>query len=266
MTSFDPRFNRLVERSAPLFAGEAEVCRTYFGSPARTAATDKSWLVRQCFKEYWGSGFVDPERGILGEWLTDVLKMLPKIDTEIDRHEALDLVEAACAEFRHYCLFADIYDSLAAPGEAKLSPRRLENWPESLALDKLRIDIRARHGKLGRAALGFTEGGYCALYAEGAKIAGRGGIDDRIGAACRHVYDDEVGHMLHGIAAVNDVARTPADWELIEALVIEQLRLRVHMRNGQFGHPVPQARIEEIFAGRIEPVRIDLAALTRAAA
>lgn len=266
MTEFHPRFHRLVELSGPLFAGEAEMCRSYFNAPARDPVGEKAWLVRQCFKEYWGSGFVDPERGILGEWLADVIKMLPKIDTEVDRHEALDLVEAACAEFRHYCLFADIYDSLRAPGEAKLNPRMLKNWPESEVLDKFRIDIRAQHGKLGRATLGFTEGGYCALYAEGAKIAGRGGVDDKIAAACRRVYDDEVGHMLHGIAAINHVVRSAADWDLVERLVIDQLRMRVHMRNGQFGHPVSAARIAEIFAGKIEPVRVDLEGLTREAA
>ncbi len=38
---------RLVELSAPLWAGEAEVVRTYWDSPVRTAATDVLWLRRQ---------------------------------------------------------------------------------------------------------------------------------------------------------------------------------------------------------------------------
>ena len=29
------------------------------------------------------------------------------------------------------------------------------------------------------------------------------------------------------------------------------------MRNGQFGHPVSERRIEEIFAGDIEPIAFD---------
>ncbi len=47
---------RLVDASAPYWAGEAEVVRTYWTSPVRTASTDLLWLSRQCFKEFWGSG------------------------------------------------------------------------------------------------------------------------------------------------------------------------------------------------------------------
>lgn len=268
MAEYHPRFLRLVEISAPLFAGEAEVCRTYFNSPQRTNQTDKVWLARQCYKEFFGSGFVDPEQSFIGTWLGNVLKMLPKVDTEVDRHEALELLEGAHAEYSHYCLFADIWDSLRGPGEPKLNPRMLANWPEGQALDGYRQEVRAkyREGALAWAALKFTEGGYCTLYSEGAKISGRGGVDDQIAKACRKVYEDEMGHVLNGIVAVNEHAREVEDWDLLEELVIEQLRRRVVMRNGQFGHPVPQSRIDEIFAGRIEPIRVDLDEVMRTAA
>lgn len=268
MAEYNPRFLHLVEISAPLFAGEAEVCRTYFDSPKRTAATDKVWLARQCYKEFWGSGFTDTDHSLVGDWLGTVLKMLPKIDTEIDRHEALELIEGAHAEYSHYCLFADIWDSLRAPGEPKLNPRMLANWPEGQALDGYRQEVRAKYkeGPLAWASLKFTEGGYCSLYSEGAKIKGRGGVDDKIAKACRKVYDDEMGHVLNGIVAVNEHAREVEDWDLLEKLVIEQLRRRVVMRNGQFGNPVPQSRIDEIFAGKIEPMRVDLDQLMHEAA
>lgn len=120
--------------------------------------------------------------------------------------------------------------------------------------------MRAKYkeGALAWAALKFTEGGYCTLYSEGANLKGRGGVDDKIAAACRKVYDDELGHVLNGIVAVNTHAREVEDWDLLEKLVIEQLRRRVVMRNAQFSNPVPQSRVEEIYAGKIEPIRVDL--------
>ena len=44
--------NRLIEVSEPLWAGEAEVVRTYWGSPNRTIETDLVWLGRQASKEF----------------------------------------------------------------------------------------------------------------------------------------------------------------------------------------------------------------------
>lgn len=259
------RLRDLIDRSAPLWAGEAEVARAYFGSAARSPDLDRAWLARQCYKEFFGSGLVDPERGLLLEWGRKIMDLRPALDDGFDRHELLDLVEAFYAEYHHYCLFADIYDELSDPGAAKLAPNMLGNWPEGEALDNFRIEMRRKHGGLGNAALSFTEGGYCTLYSEGARLAGRGGIDDKIAAACKKVYEDEVEHMLRGVVAVGELDLDDTDWGLVTDLVLTQLRLRVHMRNGQFGHPVPAQRMEEILAGEIEPMAFDYALAERAA-
>jgi hypothetical protein len=255
----DERLRRLIGLSAPLWAGEAEVARTYFNWDKRTPATDRKWLAHQCFKEFFGSGFVDPERGILKEWGQKAIDMRPELDRGLDRHELLDLIEAVYAEYHHFCLFADIYDSLGAAGEPKLEPRMLSNWPEGEALDNYRQGMRKTEGALGKAALSFTEGGYCTLYSEGAKLRGRGGVDDAIAAACQRVYDDEVGHMLKGVVGVSALALDDAGWARIETLVVTQLQKRVEMRNGQFSHPLSPRRIEAIFAGDIEPIAFDYA-------
>ncbi len=42
----------------------------------------------------------------------------------------------------------------------------------------------------------FTEGGYCALFREGMKLGGRGGVDDAIAAACAEIHDEEFDHMM----------------------------------------------------------------------
>ena len=260
-----PQFERLIDLSAPLWAGEAEVARTYFNSPDRTVETDRKWLAHQCYKEFFGSGFVDPERGLLREWGQKIIDLRPALDDGYDRHELLELVEALYAEYHHYCLFADIYDSLSQPGAPKLTPNMLSNWPEGEELDNYRIDVRHAHGDFGQTALSFTEGGYCTLYAEGAKLAGRGGVDDRIAAACQRVYDDEVGHMARGIVGIGETDMTEDQWALLEELVVTQLRMRVRMRNGQFSHPLSDERIEAIFAGDIEPLAFDYALAAKAA-
>jgi len=253
------RFHHLVEKSGPLWAGEAEVVRTYFDWPGRSAETDRKWLRHQCYKEFFGSGFVDPARGLIMEWGRRIMETRPLLDEGYDRHELLDLVEAFYAEYHHFCLFADIHDEIRERGAPPLTPSMLTNWPEGEALDGYRISIRENHPELARMALEFTEGGYCTLYSEGAALAGRGGIDDRIAAACQRVYDDEVGHMKRGVAAIGEADIGDADWDLLEELVLEQLRRRVRMRNGQFSNPLPEARIAAIYAGDIEPIVFDTA-------
>ena len=55
---------RLVDLSAPYWAGEAEVAWTYFQSPRRNRKSDLIWLARQCYKELWGSGVGDRKKGL----------------------------------------------------------------------------------------------------------------------------------------------------------------------------------------------------------
>ena len=50
---------KLIDISAPLWAGEAEVVRTYFNSPIRSRDNDLLWLRRQCSKEFNGTGIGD---------------------------------------------------------------------------------------------------------------------------------------------------------------------------------------------------------------
>ena len=46
----------------------------------------------------------------------------------------------------------------------------------------------------------------------------------------------------------------------MEELLVDQLRHRVRMRNGEFSFPLGEERVQEIFAGRIEPEPFDYAA------
>jgi hypothetical protein len=252
---------RLIDANAPLWAGEAEIARTYWTSPIRTRETDKLWLKRQCWKEYVGvakfpGATVDV--AMCTELAKDLKEQVPQLDITVDRHDLRELLEKVYAEFTHYCLFADVYDSLLEEGEPRIVANTLTVWPEEDALAQYRNSIRKGHGKLARAS-GFTEGGYCTLYSEGAKLQGRPGVDGRIGAACQKVYDDEFGHMMFGVIGVEMDGLTAGDWQELTDVTCEILRLRLFMRNAQFSYPVSDVRMKEMLAGKIKPIEFDYA-------
>ena len=251
---------RLIELNAPLWAGEAEIVRTYWTSPVRSLENDKLWLKRQCWKEYAGLGdSTGPSMGMISDLGERLPKMVPQLDVTLDRHELKELLEKVYVEYTHYCLFSDVHDSLLAANEPKLNANDLRPWPEEEALASRRRGVRKTDGELGWRATDFTEGGYCTMYSEGAKLKGRPGLDGRIGRASQKVYDDEFGHMMHGVVGVDDAGLSEADWNKLADLTMEQLRLRIYMRNSQFCHPLSDARVKEILAGKIEPIKFDFA-------
>jgi hypothetical protein len=256
------KLKQLIDTAAPFWAGEAEVFRTYWDAPTRTRETDRQWLAYQCSKEVWGSG-ISSTKGIFLEPAEQLVAAFPKIDIEIDRHAVLDIAEGLWAEFAHYCAFADAYDALALPGEPKINPHAVKtSWPEDIALTELRFAHRRDHPKLGMRATRFTEGGYCTLFSEGMALKARtGGPHGRANAliaeACRRVYDDEFGHMLKGIVGLDAEGLSDDEWQTLAAISVAQLRLRIRMRNAQFGYPLAEARIQEIFAGACAPLAFD---------
>jgi hypothetical protein len=251
---------RLIAANAPLWAGEAEIVRTYWTSPVRSRANDKLWLKRQCWKEYAGTGGSEGKTpGMAGDMIVKLDRMLPQLDITIDRHDLKELLEVVYVEYTHYCLFADVYDTLSDPGEPRLNANKLAPWPEEETLAGRRREVRVGRGKIGTRASRFTEGGYCTMYSEGAALRGRPGLDGRIGAACQKVFDDEFGHMMAGVIGIDQENLSKTDWEEMVELTTEQLRMRLYMRNAQFSHPLSDARIKEIIAGKIEPMRFDFA-------
>ncbi len=260
--SMSKNVRRLVELSAPLWAGEAEVVRTYWDSPVRGPAAEILWLRRQCSKEFNGTGIGEYKNlGIFIGPLTELREIFPRIDAgndaAIDRRYAAELIEMVKDEFSHYMAFADVHDAIREPGTPALDPHTLETWDEDVALTKLRHAHNAEHGALGVRASRFTEGGYCTLFREGMRLAGRGGADEMIAAACAKVFDDEFGHMLSGIAGLDDEGWSDQEFGLMGELVVAQLRLRIHMRNAEFSFPLTAARIQAIFDGDIEPEKFD---------
>ena len=253
-----PSIRRLINAATPLWAGEAEVVRSYWTSPKRSLQTDLLWLRRQCFKEFWGSGVGKYDRGgVVPGQLRNLSEKVLEVDVSLDRHEFLDALEGLKAEFSHYCAFADVHDALCPAGTPKIDPNKLESWPEEDALTALRFKHQAEHGALGMRACKLTEGGYCTLFSEGMSLKGKPGIEGRIAEACSKVYDDEFEHMLAGIAGIAEEPLQDNDWKLLEALVTEQLRHRIRMRNAQFSLPLSEERVQAIVLGDIRPIEFD---------
>ncbi len=71
------------------------------------------------------------------------------------------------------------------------------------------------------------------------------------------VFEDEFGHMLEGIAGLDNEDWSAEQFALMGDLVEEQLHLRVYMRNAEFSFPLSDDRVRAIFAGDIEPETFD---------
>lgn len=249
---------RLISVSAPLWAGEAEVVRTYWDSPVRTLETDLLWLRRQCFKEFNGKGLGEhKDLGIFMGPLTEIMESFSKIDRGVDRHHILDLIETIHDEFTHYCLFADVYDAIRDENTPPLDPHELATWEDDDVLTQMRIKQNHTHGQVGVRASHFTEGGYCTLFREGARLKGRGGNDDLIAHACEVIYEDEFGHMLAGVVGLDNAPLSEGDFDLMTSLVVEQLKARIRMRNSEFSYPLSEERVQEIYDGKIDPEPFD---------
>jgi hypothetical protein len=253
---------RLINANAPYWAAEAEVCRTYFNSPLRTAQSDCAWLARQAAKE-----LVD---GVI-ERADELHALLTSGEIADDFERLAHLTEEIHEEANHYAAFAAAHELIRTDGIAALDGRTLLNqkpWPENIALTELRDTHRRLHGELGARARLVTEGGYCTLFTEGMRLAGRSGADDAIAHACSLVYEDEFEHMLTGIIGLGNGELRDEDWDLLIELTVAQSRLRIRMRQQQFDHPVDSARLEILLAGGARPLRFDWAkaGLARAAA
>ena len=253
---------KLIDLSTPLWAGEAEVVRTYWDSPIRSRETELLWLGRQCSKEFNGTGIGEYKNlGVFMGPVTELGEIFSRIDTGgpngIDRRYALELIEVLHDEFEHYTRFANVYDAIRGPDTPALNPHELQAWDEDAELTRTRHRHNQEHGALGIRASRFTEGGYCTLFREGMALKGRGSTDDMIAQACTKVYEDEFGHMLEGITGLDGEGWTDEQFELMGNLVIEQLRLRIPMRNAEFSFPLSEKRIQAIHAGDIEPEVFD---------
>ena len=174
-----------------------------------------------------------------------------------------DVIAPELAHMVKVGVCTDNMDALASITIRAARLSRMDHLVGTLEVDKaadlIVVDGRPDDdlGALGVRSSRFTEGGYCTLFREGMRLKGRGGAEDLIAAACAKVYDDEFGHMLEGIAGLDEEGWSDNEFRLMGKLVIAQLRLRIHMRNAEFSYPLTEKRIQAIFDGEIEPEKFD---------
>ena len=127
---FSQELRSLIDTSSKLWAGEAEVVRTYWTSPVRTLETDLLWIRRQCSKEFNGSGIGEYKNmGVFMGPLTELKEIFGKIDTgeedSVSRHYVLELIDTLKDEYEHFCLFSDVYDQIKPNNLPSINPI---NW------------------------------------------------------------------------------------------------------------------------------------------
>ena len=240
----------LIEANAPFWSAEAEVIHSYWDVPFRSGKTDRKWLTHQIYKEYWDG--VLPSLALFNEHV-------PGISAQAGRTRLLELAEVLYEEFEHFAMFANLF--LVLDGEDyRLSPDELREagaWPENDALMGLRQIHISEAPELGRRAGRFTEGGYCALFSEGMKLAGRNDFDSAVAGICRKIYEDEFNHMLLGIIEIDNDQLSEQDWKSLEQYTVAQMKQRIVMRNAQFSFPVSNSRMDELLAGKATPIVFD---------
>jgi hypothetical protein len=235
----------LVEAVAPLWAGEAEITRTYF-EKTRSREGDLFWLRAQAFKET--RHLRDLPSGLQAEWWAT-----GRIAEHPQGPGAAQVLEE---EMKHYGLLAGLIARLTG---VPVDPTDLRGLEEDRKLQALRAGFRKSRRKVDLAAVTFTEGGGGSMYTV-LKELGGGEFDRAIAAAFREIHSDEVIHGPMQIHRIAHHAEGPEDWDAVREMGVEICLQRLHMRNEMFGRPLGQQRLDEIAKGRIEPwpIPIDL--------
>jgi hypothetical protein len=230
--------------NAPYWGAEAEICRTYFRSPSRTATTDAAWLARQAAKELL-DGVVPRMRQLDRVLAAGTVEPSPLADIAEELHE----------EVVHFRAFAAAHARVRGIGDLDLATLEAAvAWPANLALAAVRARHIERDPQLGAVAGSVTEGGCCALFREGVALAGGSEADDAIAEACRAVLADEAEHMLSGLAAIDEIGLRPEQWDVVVDMSVEQSRARLLMREEQFGGAVGPDRLAQLLESGAEPL------------
>jgi hypothetical protein len=248
----DAKLDELVAIASPYWAGEFEVVRTFFSQP-RSKEEHIRWLRAQCWKEFFGT--LDGTPGSMS-WhsLEKLLDLHGQVGDKKARHVFLHEAEEMFEEFHHYTALADILEDLEG---RPVQPEELAPCAEDAKLTDMRGHIAQTEGELGALVNKFSEGGGSSMYRAGMEIHG-GELEERMAAAFKIIFKDEVGHMKVGAEGLRRVVQTPEQWDKVRQLVRDVSRQRVLMRNDMFGNVLSEERLREIDEGKIEPFHRDI--------
>ena len=234
----------LIDTATPYWDAEAEIARRFF---ARAAPQDHVFYLKaQMWKEL---NPVDGYFNGLHRELSRAADMFPKVGRSIDRHDYLFLLEQLVSEYNHYVLLADILEHLLG---RRLRKSDLRQLPEEKKLGDLRRRLVSRGGAIGRAAVGFTEGGGAALFRVGAKLRGSA-LNEATAKAMKVIWEDEKDHYREQAKTAAALVETPRDLARMCEAIRAVSDQRVRMRNEMFREPLSPAEIGKFIARRQKP-------------
>ena len=238
------QMRELVAVVAPLWAGEAEITRSYFfegrgEGGGRSRESDLFWLRAQAWKET--RHLRDLPAELQQEWwTTGAIAVHPHGERA---------AEILAEEMKHFGLLAALIRLLCGRDVAQDELHGLE---QDRVLQALRAGFRRSGGELERTVVTFTEGGGGSMYAVLESLDGSE-LDRAIASAFREIHADEVIHGPMQIHRIAQHARSVQDWERCRRIAVAICRQRLEMRNEMFGRPLSALRLDEIEAGKIEP-------------
>ncbi|HZU06974.1 MAG TPA: hypothetical protein VFB73_13490 [Chloroflexota bacterium] len=241
----------LEELVARFRAGEAEIATRMFERP-RPRAQHRQWLRFQVARE---------ARNL--EELTSHLlcRLAEAVEESLSREDLVHRLTEDYQEVGHYAMLAYLYEGLTGEhlrwkplrAEAKTAP-----WYEWSRREHARWAELKQHGtELEYAAALFTRGGGGALFYGFLQLQG-GDYETLLAEAARIILHDELEHgASEGRDLLYPLLRTREDVETAKRIVTEMSLLRLRMRNEQFGHVLPEERLQAIAAGAIEPLTVE---------
>jgi len=231
----------LIDTATPYWAAEAEIARRFY----KTAkpADHAFYLRAQLWKE------LNPVDGFfngLHRELTKAVADFPKVGRTIDRHDYLFLLEQLVSEYNHFVMLADILEHVQ---KRKLTKRDLRQLPQEKKLGDIRRRYVTKGGTIGKAAVGFTEGGGAALFRVGAKLQGNA-INQMTARAMKVIWNDEKDHYIEQAKIAARLIKTKKDMAAMQKAMIDVSAQRVWMRNEMFREPMTAVEIEAFIVRR----------------
>ncbi|MEU5662126.1 hypothetical protein [Streptomyces longwoodensis] len=244
--------------SAPYWAAEHEIARRYFGSRARSTATDKAWVGHQMFKEWTGSGVYGPRHTTVATMIAEVAAEVAPLGQGAVAPSPLKStytkLSFASDELRHYAQLHDLFLLIESytppPAIAELGKLR-----EGNALTELRLGYR--EDKLGAIAVDLSEGGGLGLYfgIRSAKdlLDLSSEVDREVLAVADRTIEDETRHLLGRFQAAHDAGLDEEQWGRVSEILEEISRQKLLERNEQFGGMLTAGEVATVSASENHP-------------
>lgn len=226
---------QLINIGTPYWDAEAEIARKFYKTAQRN---DHAFYLRaQLWKE------LNPVDGFfngLHKELTQAAALFPKVGKTIDRHDYLFLLDQLVSEYNHFVLLADVLEHVQG---RKLSKRDLKQLPQEKILGDIRRHYVNKGGKIGRAAVGITEGGGTALFRVGKNLKGSK-INQMTAKAMKVIWEDEKDHYMVQAQIAAKIIKTKSDMNKMREAMLEVSLQRVWMRNEMFQNPMTKEEVE----------------------